>query len=144
MIPEFNFIENWNKLIVNTGLERAVALSQYEGQCIELEGKFVRLGADKKSHIPNVHALITDILFFDTESLRYYSFSHFWINNITRPYIFDNQIFYYNPIWLEVPQNSNVRIRGVVTSYWDNKNGAYKNTLTNVIILSINGYRIAL
>lgn len=135
--------EQWNKMLEDTGLEREYALSSYVGEIIELEGKFVRLGNDKKTHIPNCHALIEDITFFDKNELRYKGFSHFWINNATQPFYYYGNLYYNNPIWYQIPQNSKLRIRGLVGQYWDEKNKAYKITLTNVIILSVNGYTIA-
>lgn len=133
--------EEWNSMIEKTGLDRAVALDKYENQVVELEGYFVKLGRDKKTGMEKIHALISDIYFNDTDDGISYKISHMWLNKAG--IYFWNGVYYYNPIWFQLKENDYVQLRGIVQRYYDNKNKAYKTTLVSVVVLAVNGIRIA-
>lgn len=134
-------LKEWNSMIERTGLDRAVALDKYENQVVQLEGYFVKLGRDKKTGMHNIHALISDIYFNDTYDGIGHKISHMWLNKAC--IYFSNDICYYNPIWFQIKEKDYIQVRGIVKRYYDNKNKAYKNTLVNVVVLAVNGIRIA-
>lgn len=88
----------------------------------------------------NVHALISDIYFNDSDDGIIYKISHMWLNKAG--IYFWNGFYYYNTIWFQLKENDYIKIMGIVQRYYDNKNKAFKDTLVNVTILSVNGLRI--
>ncbi|OOM05701.1 hypothetical protein [Clostridium saccharobutylicum] len=132
--------KEWNTMIEETGLDRAIALDKYENGVVELEGYFVRLGRDKKTGIDKVHALMENIYFNNMDDGVRYKISHIWLNKAGIYFL--NGFWYYNPIWFQLKENDYIQIRGIVQRYYDNKNKAFKNTLVNVTIISVNGLRI--
>lgn len=134
--------QEWNLMIDRIGLDRFAALDAYENQFVELEGTFTGLGRDKKTGVPNVHAVMEDIYFTDSNGMKY-KFSHMWLNKAAGSY-FWNGAWYYNPIWYQIKENDFIKIRGLVQRYNDNKNKAVKYTLINVVVLSVKGSCIPL
>lgn len=72
-------VKQWNSMIERTALDRFAALDVYVNQTIELEGKFIRLGRDKKTGIDNIHVLMENV-YFEDGSGESYTFSHIWLN----------------------------------------------------------------
>lgn len=104
-------VEEWNSMIERTALDRFAALDAYENQIIELEGRFIRLGRDKITGVPNVHVLMENIYFTSIDGENY-KFSHIWLNKAG--IYFGNGAWYYNPIWFQIKENDFIKIRGIV------------------------------
>lgn len=92
---------------VNQGLEvayRQDLMQNFEGELIDVKGRFIRLGYDKYSN-DNIHALI-QVLAINGEEV--YIDVHFWIKNVGR----GNQ-----NAWKYLRKDEVVELSGEVYSY---------------------------